>query len=107
MALLRFTQKFKMAGKNVGKAIFQKITSRLCRYPASQKFRQNCSISNGFPAKCVFAFYAEIQDGHQKFENSKWPPFLKRGIFFKIAKNSLLRYPVGRKFRRNRSILHG
>ena len=100
----------------------------------------------------------------QKFENSKWPPFLGRGKFFgklqrlhpldtlwvenfdeialsrtvkeieanlcfailgknskiqngrhfwggenfwKIAKIGFLRYPVGRKFRRNRSISHG
>ena len=100
----------------------------------------------------------------QKFENSKWPPFLGRGKFFKnyqeynaqmpcgskiltkslylgtvkeieadwcfaifgknskiqngrhfwggenflkIAKIAFLRYPVGRKFRRNRSISHG
>ena len=100
----------------------------------------------------------------QKFENSKWPPFLGRGkffkklprvqcsdtlrvenfdeialsrtvkeieanlcfaifgknskiqngrhfwggeIFWKIAKIALLRYPVGQKFRRNRSISHG
>ena len=44
----------------------------------------------------------------QKFENSKWPPFLGRGNFFlKIAKITVLRYPVGRKFRRNRSISHG
>ena len=99
----------------------------------------------------------------QKFENSKWPPFLGRGTclkignstffdtlwvknfdeialshtvkeiqailcfvifgknskiqngrhfwggenFLKIAKSTLLRYPVGRKFRRNRSMSHG
>ena len=100
----------------------------------------------------------------QKFENSKWPPFLGRGKFLeklpraqcsdtlwvenfdeialsgtvkeiegnlcfaifgknskiqngrhfwggenflKIAKSTLLRYPVGRKFCRNRSISHG
>ena len=94
----------------------------------------------------------------QKFENSKWLPFLGRGKFFencieyipenfdeialshtvkeieanlcfaifgknlkiqngrhfwggenflKIAKSTFLRYPVGRKFRRNRSISHG
>ena len=96
----------------------------------------------------------------QKFENSKWPPFLGRGKFFenckeytlgvenfdeialshtvkeiegnlcfaifgknskiqngrhfwggenflKIAKSTLLTYPAGRKFCRNRSILHG
>ena len=28
-------------------------------------------------------------------------------FFLKIAKSTFLRYPVGRKFRRNRSILHG
>ena len=28
-------------------------------------------------------------------------------FFFKIAKSTFLRYPVGRKFRRNRSISHG
>ena len=40
-------------------------------------------------------------------KNSKWPPFLGRGNFFlKIAKSIFLRYPVGRKFRRNRSISH-
>ena len=42
-----------------------------------------------------------------KFENSKWPPFLGRGKFWKIAKIAFLRYPEGRKFRRNRSISHG
>ena len=33
--------------------------------------------------------------------------FGERKIFLKIAKSTLLRYPVGRKFRRNRSISHG
>ena len=37
----------------------------------------------------------------------KWPPFLGRGKFLEIAKIAFLRYPVGRKFRRNRSISHG
>ena len=36
----------------------------------------------------------------QKFEHLKWPPFLRRGKFFEIAKSTLLGYPVGRKFRR-------
>ena len=42
-----------------------------------------------------------------KFENPKWPPFLGRGKFFEIAMSTSLGYPVGRKFRRNRSISHG
>ena len=43
----------------------------------------------------------------KKFENSKWPPFLGRENFLKIAKIAFLRYLVGRKFRRNHSISHG
>ena len=31
----------------------------------------------------------------QKFENTKWPPFLWRENFLKIAKSTFLRYPVG------------
>ena len=34
-------------------------------------------------------------------KNSKWPPLLGRGNFLKIVKITFLRYPVGRKFRRN------
>ena len=34
----------------------------------------------------------------QKFENSKWPPYVGRGKFLKIAKSTLLRYPVGENF---------
>ena len=39
----------------------------------------------------------------QKFENSKWPPFLEGGNFLKIEHI----YPKGQKFRRNCSISHG
>ena len=31
-------------------------------------------------------------------KNSKWLPYVGRGNFLKIAKSTLLRYPVGRKF---------
>ena len=51
---LPFTQKFKMAAKNGGKTIFGKT----------------CQTED--KDKCVFAFYAEIQDGHQKW----WERFL-------------------------------
>ena len=41
----------------------------------------------------------------EKFENSKWPPFLARQNFFlKIGMATLQRYPVGQKFHRNRCI---
>ena len=40
-------------------------------------------------------------------KNSKWPPFWGGENFLKIVKIAFLRYPVGRKFRQNRSISHG
>ena len=45
---LPLTQKFKMASKSGRKTIFRKIASRLCRYPAGQKFCRNRSISLHF-----------------------------------------------------------
>ena len=43
----------------------------------------------------------------EKFENSKWLPFLAREFFLKIGMDNLQRYPVGKKFHRNCSIVHG
>ena len=34
----------------------------------------------------------------EKFENSKWPPFLARQNFFKIGITTPQRYPVGQNF---------
>ena len=40
---------------------------------ATLKLHQNRSISHRFRDKCVFAFYAEIQDGRQKWrKNDFW-----------------------------------
>ena len=75
----------------------------LQRYPAGQKFRQNRSILQGFRDISIFMFCNFCE----KFENSKWPPFLARQNFLKIGMATLQRYPVGQKFRRNRSILQG
>ena len=50
--------------------VLQKVASRLCRYPVGQKFCRNHSISLRFRDKLVFAFYAEIQDGHQKWREN-------------------------------------
>ena len=36
-----FMQKFKMAAKMVEKLFLEKVASRLCRYPAAQKFCRN------------------------------------------------------------------
>ena len=48
------------------------------RYPVGRKFRWNCSILHGYGDRSKFVF---CHFG-QKFENSKWPPFLGRGKFF-------------------------
>ena len=70
-------------------------------YPVGQKFRRNRSILQGFRDISIFMFCNFCE----KFENSKWPPFLAReNFFFKIGITTLQRYPVGQKFRRNRSI---
>ena len=73
--------------------------STFLRYPVGRKFQRNNYFAWLRPI-CVFPF-------GQKFENSKWPPYVGRGKFLKIAKSTLLRYPLGRKFRRNPSISHG
>ena len=41
---------------------------------------------------------SKIQNGHHFWEEE---------IFLKIPKSTFLRYPMGRKFQRNNSILHG
>ena len=46
----------------------------------------------------IFGKQSKIQNGRH---------FWGGEIFLKIAKSNSLRYPVGRKFRRNRSISHG
>ena len=45
----------------------------------------------------IFGKNLKIQNGRH---------FLEEENFFLIAKSTLLRYPVGQKFRRNRSISH-
>ena len=78
---LDFTQKFKTAAEKCWEIVFffflfflgGEIARRVCRYPGGQKFYQKNSISHRFRYKCVFAFYAEIQDGHQKWwEKDLW-----------------------------------
>ena len=79
------------------------VKSTFLRYPVGRKFRRNRSISHGEGDRTKFVFC----HFWPKFEKSKWPPFLGRENFLKIANSTFLRYPVGRKFRRNRSISHG
>ena len=46
----------------------------------------------------IFEKNSKIQNGHHFWEEEN---------FLKIAKSTFLRYPTGRKFQRNNSILHG
>ena len=46
----------------------------------------------------IFGKNLKIQNGRH---------FWEKEIFLKIAKSTFLRYPMGRKFQRNNSILHG
>ena len=61
-----------MAAKSGGKMILQIVASRLPRPPAGQNFCRNRSISLRYRDKCVFAFNAEIQDGHQKWRENEF-----------------------------------
>ena len=61
---------FAIFAKSGGKTVFGKVASRLWTYPVGQIFRRNRSISLRFRDKRVFAFYTEIQDGHQKWREN-------------------------------------
>ena len=69
-ALLRFTQKFKMATKSGRKAIFAKKSPVDCIYPVGQKISAKSLYHTPFPREVFLTFHAEIQDGHQKWQES-------------------------------------
>ena len=50
-------------------------------------------------------YYFSIFGKNSKIQNGRH--FWEEDFFLKIAKSTLLRYPVDRKFRRNHSISHG
>ena len=81
-----FTQKFKMAAKSGGKQFLPTLASRVCRYPASQKFRQNRSSSLCFRDKRVLRRY------------SRWLPKVTGNQFGGKLVSKLCRYPLGQKF---------
>ena len=62
-----------------GEEIFFLIAnSTFLRYHVTQKFQRNRSISHCKGDRSKFVFFHIWQ----KFENSKWPPFLRTGKFF-------------------------
>ena len=94
LQFLRKIRKFKMA------AIFGKIKfflkigmATLQRYPVGQKFRRNHSIQQGFRDISIFMFCNFCE----KFENSKWPPFLARQNFFENRHGYSAEIPCGSK----------
>ena len=73
------------------KEIFLKIAkSAFLRYPMGRKFQRNNSILHGSGQFVFFHF-------GQKFENSKWPPYLGRGKFFENCKEYISQIPLGPK----------
>ena len=63
------------------------------RYLVGQKFRRNRSILQGFRDISIFMFCNFCE----KFENSKWPPFLARKFFFQNWDNYSAEIPCGSK----------
>ena len=59
----------------------------------------SCTVKE-VEANLCFAIFGK----NSKIQNGRH--FWGGGIFLKIAKSTFLRYPVGQKFRRNRSISH-
>ena len=78
--------------------------STFLRYPVGRKFQRNRSLSGTvkeIEAILCFAIFGK----NPKIQNGRH--FWGGEIFLKIAKITFLRHPVGRKFRRNRSISYG
>ena len=74
--------------------LFLKIgMASLQRYPVGQKFRRNRSIYYGFRDISIFMFCNFCE----KFENSKWPPFLARQKFFENRHGYSAEIPCGSK----------
>ena len=86
--------------KMAGKQFLGTIASSLCNYPGGQKFCRNCSLSHCLRDKCIFAFYAEIQAGCQKWcENDFWgklPHDSEDTLGTKILTNLLYLTPFAR-----------
>ena len=66
-AFLHFTQKFKTAAKNDGKTIFGKSRQYIPQIACGSKISLKSLYLAPFPREMGFAFYAEIQNGRQKW----------------------------------------
>ena len=90
-AFLRFTKKFKMAAKNGGKTIFGEKSLDDSAVPWGSKISKPlcCTVSK------INAFYAEIRDGHHKWQKNN---------FGGKSPHYCVGYPSGQKFRRTHSL---
>ena len=94
LQFLRKFRKFKMAAIFGETKFFLKIgMATLQIYPVGQKFRRNRSILQGFRDISIFMFCNFCE----KFENSKWPPFLARQKFFQNWDNYSAEIPYESK----------
>ena len=83
---------------------FLKIAkTTMLRYPLGENFDEIAlsRMVKEIEANLCFAIFGK----NSKIQNGRH--FWGGENFLKIAKSTFLRYPVGRKFRRNRSISHG
>ena len=101
-----FGQKFKNSKwpPYVGRGKFLKIAkSTFLRYPWIENFNEIALSRTVKEIEAILCF--AIVSKNSKIQNGRH--FWGGEIFLKIAKITFLRYPVGRKLRRNRSISHG
>ena len=78
-----------------------KIT--VLRYPVGENFDEISLSSTVKEIEAILCF--AIFGKNSKIQNGRH--FWEKENILKIGKSTFLRYPVGRKFRRNRSISHG
>ena len=76
-----------------GKFFLKIAKSTLVRYSVGRKFQRNRSISHGSGDRRKFVFCHFLQ----KFENSKWPPYVGRGKFFENCQEYISQIPCGSK----------
>ena len=63
---LQFMQKFKIAAKNGGKTVWQKLVDDSACTLGEPKIFRNRPISCRSEIKCVFDFYVLIEEGRKK-----------------------------------------
>ena len=104
MPFLGKIRKFKIAAIFGEGKIFKKLPRVRCSDTLWVETFDEIALSRTvkeIEANLCFAIFGK----NSKIQNGRH--FWGGEIFLKIAKSTFLRYPVGRKFRRNRSISHG